>query len=77
LKIGLGGGEGEGERGLGWGWFTFSKLLFSGEGGWERNCLKGWGERNFQVHFFYNFTAGFLFHGYPYFRINHFGYLSI
>jgi hypothetical protein len=63
LKIGLWGGRGGrgGERGVGWGWFTFSTLLFFGQGGWERNCLKGWGERNFKSHPFYNFRGGVFF----------------
>ncbi len=64
LKIGLWGGDGGrgGERWVGWVWFTFSTLLLSGRGGWERNCLEGWGERNFKVHLFYNFRGGFFLH---------------
>jgi len=68
------GGRGGVARGRG-GWAGVGllfPLLFSGQGGWERNCLEGWGERNFRVHFFYNFRGGFFFHGYPYFRNNRF-----
>jgi hypothetical protein len=83
LKIGLGGGEGSGGE---WGRggeggrvglvYFFHTPVFWTMGMGEK-LFRGLGGEKLSSSFFYNFRGGFILHGYPYFRINHFGYLSI